>query len=675
MPHTWHITPSAGYDSSQQLYIVTAFADIATNNGNFNVEYVGGAVVSDGQLRAYGLGPTSAPDATSLYWLFYRQYYDSANNVQSTQDVADGNEAIENAHGFRVDNFTYGPHGNQLTHWTNYDGSYDTQNLLHKDLTYYYPASGYFQKKQVKDANGRLTTFGLDTQGNVTSVQDADYNTLNTPSYHRQYLYSYDGFGRKTDETDLNGVATHYEYGGTTDATNSAGTPVGNLTQVTRDYNVAGTRLNLKTKMAYDVVGHVLESLDPKGNKSDFQYNNLGQPTSAMFYAPNNATAQETILYQYGVNGRTEKVTDGRGDTTMTYEPGGDRVLSVSDPTSGSVAYQYAVTGERTQMTLPNGAIWTYQYASGDFGSRGNTFAKDDPNSVSRRLASVSMGNLSDGKTQRVDYRSNALGHLFEADFNQTFQDNTNAQRVSYCETDYEYDHETDNINPGSAASHWWLANIKNVWHNDSVPDVTLVSNTYSYYDPSSGNFDYAGNRHTNTIHSDATYHADGTVDIPAINRTETYQYDNLYRLAVVDYGDGQHQGTSLSTDPGYSFDAMGNRKTKSDNTTGNETYSYDNLNRLTNRTVTSNGATNSQNYTFDKDGNTQTDGVRTNVWDAQNRLSQCSTATQGVTDLHLWRGRTAAAEKQCRAQYHHAGCDRFHSGQRNAGARAVARR
>ena len=36
---------------------------------------------------------------------------------------------------------------------------------------------------------------------------------------------------------------------------------------------------------------------------------------------------------------------------------------------------------------------------------------------------------------------------------------------------------------------------------------------------------------------------------------------------------------------------------------------------------------------TTDADGNTNTDGIRSNnVWDAQNRLSQCTTATQGVT-------------------------------------------
>jgi RHS repeat-associated protein len=60
----------------------------------------------------------------------------------------------------------------------------------------------------------------------------------------------------------------------------------------------------------------------------------------------------------------------------------------------------------------------------------------------------------------------------------------------------------------------------------------------------------------------------------------------------------------------------MGNRLSKTDNVTGNESYGFDNVNRLTSR--------NGQAYSNDADGNTLTGGGRTNSWDSLNRLTQC---------------------------------------------------
>ena len=62
----------------------------------------------------------------------------------------------------------------------------------------------------------------------------------------------------------------------------------------------------------------------------------------------------------------------------------------------------------------------------------------------------------------------------------------------------------------------------------------------------------------------------------------------------------------------------MGNRTAKTDNVTGSEGYSFDNANRLATRQV---GSSSAVSYTSDANGNTLTDGDRTNAWDSQNRL------------------------------------------------------
>ena len=108
--------------------------------------------------------------------------------------------------------------------------------------------------------------------------------------------------------------------------------------------------------------------------------------------------------------------------------------------------------------------------------------------------------------------------------------------------------------------------------------------------------------------------------------RTEEYAYDKLSRLTGVDYGDGETQS--------YTFDAMGNRSTKTDG--GTTSYTYDNANML----LTAGG----NNYTNDANGNTLTGGGRTNTWDCENRLTQCtkglntSTFTYGADGLRRSR-------------------------------------
>jgi YD repeat-containing protein len=101
---------------------------------------------------------------------------------------------------------------------------------------------------------------------------------------------------------------------------------------------------------------------------------------------------------------------------------------------------------------------------------------------------------------------------------------------------------------------------LQNLWHYKHPmygywQTKVLVQNDYTYAT--------TGNRLTNAL-------SDWTGPL----RTEQYGYDELSRLTSVNYGDGQTQG--------YTFDPMGNRLTKTDNVTGNETYGYNAANMLT---------------------------------------------------------------------------------------------
>jgi RHS repeat-associated protein len=469
--------------------------------------------------------------------------------------------------------FTYGPHGNVLTSYFH--------GFANKVTTYsYFNASKYFQKESVTDPTGRVTRFdyfdkfdaNVGNRGNVKWVRDAGYDNPQSPSYQKQFAYTYNQHGQKASETNLNGSVTQFTYGDTW----------GNLTQVVQDYGTG--KLNRTTQMVHDMAGRVQQSTDPMGRTSTFGYNTLGQPTSASFPATANtpATPAENITYNYGLNGRTDSVTDNRGTTTIAYESGNDRVSSVTDPVTGTIGYTYGVHGERLSVALPGGGSWTYNYLNWTM------LSGDNPDSAMRTLTTITDDA---GRTVRM-YVDGTTGAPREIHSNRNYPSG-GTELAAYMRTRYERDQTAPDAQ-GVRWSHGWTRQVSNTWRwkdtNGVWQERLLSQNDYTYDNGT-------GQRATNQI-TDSFNNA----------RTETYGYDDLSRLTSVNYGDGQSQG--------YAFDAMGNRLSKTDNWAGSENYTYNAANMLLSR--------GGQAYTNDANGNTLTGGGRTNTWDSQNRLVNC---------------------------------------------------
>ncbi len=425
--------------------------------------------------------------------------------------------------------------------------------------------------------NGAVASLG--SRGNVAWVRDAGYDVSGSPSYNKQFTYTYYPSGQKASETNLNGVVTNYTYGDS----------YGNLTQVAQDPG----GLNRVTSMVYDGVGRVTASTDPNGQTSTFSYNKLGQPTAASFPAKGNTPA-ETVSYVYGANGRTESVTDGRGTTGMAYEPQADRVAGVTDPVTGTTSYTYGVSGERASLTLPGGGTLLYEYKPSVVQYPGSGQEADK---VSRVLSKIT-----DDQGRVVLVTTDGFGRLLRVRHNIAF--NAGGALVQYLQNDYVYDRYTVTENGSSAQdTHDWLIRTSTTWKSQQTtnPQSSLLNqNDYAY--------SVVGQRISNTITQPG---AGGAL----ASRTENYTYDELSRLKTANYGDGEVQT--------YGFDAMGNRLAKTDNVTGSEGYTFDNANRIATRQV---GASAVQSYTSDADGNTLTDGKHTNAWDSQNLLASCAT-------------------------------------------------
>ena len=589
-----------------------------------------------------GVDPSlRSTDVAASFWSVYanaespgaifRDQYDNSNNVTVTTRYT-----IAAAYPSMVDQYTFGQHGNVLTHMSGYSTA--------QDVSAYYNATQYFQKQSTTDAASHTTTIGVGTntagnpgdpdsnigdRGQTLWVQDAGYNDSSSPSYHKQFTYTYNQWGQKLSETNLNGVVTQYTYG-------TSGNDLGNLIQVVQDAGGTG-HLNRITSMHYDVMGRVLSSTDPAGLTSTFSYNTLGQP-GTVSTPVRSATPAEKITYQYDNNGRTHSVQDNHGTVTMTYEAGCDRVSSVIDTVTGTVGYTYMPSGERATLTLPDGKQWTYAYAyhTGtnqvypNLPESGDILPKDDPDSTCLNLLSIT-----DDQGRVVRYNDNTslggpsiqapaawyqdFGVISAATNNVTYDQSGNL--VSYVESDSLYDLEQPPM-VVPRRTHGWLAGASETFHYEALSNVThsnvwqaktLNNNAYTY---DNGNYTI-GLRTSNQV-TDST----GAV------RTENYTYDALNRLSTVDYGDGETQS--------YGFDPMGNRLTKTDTaggTTTTNTYGYDAANRLT--SAANNGASASA-VTSDADGNTLTDtGERTMTWDSQNRMASC--AFQGTTSTFTY--------------------------------------
>ncbi|MGI4791253.1 MAG: RHS repeat-associated core domain-containing protein [Janthinobacterium lividum] len=616
----------------------------------------------------------------------YAIYYDNSNNVIMHDELIYQEQGGANQSEQWLDKgdaYTYGQHGNVLTHQFVLEGPHSVLSsrtfFPGQDTTAYYNASQYFQKTGVTDMDGHTTAMGVGTntagntgdpdpntgdRGQTLWVQDAGYNDSISPSYHKQFTYTYNQYGQKLSETNLNSVVTQYTYG-------TNGADLGNLTQVVQDPGTG--HLNRTTSMHYDIMGRVLQSTDPSGQTSTFTYNTLGQPKSVST-PMTSAAAAEVITYAYGGDGRTHSVTDNRGTTTIIYEDEhyGDyqnyasNVYSVSDPVTGTISYTYFRIGARKTMTLPGGS-WTYQYASsGDM-------PKDDLNDQ------VVLSKVVDDQGRSVEFSQYDATyplktgggvtsfpydhHLRQAKSDEVYDANGNL--VSYLLTCYRSDNDTA-TNEGNGQltmyknTHDWTSDMQTFWVDAKGHHARLVAD-HSY------GYDNAGLRTSHAI-TTAVSNADGTpqytggsptYDSNGIvtnqvtsSRTETYTYDDLNRLSTVNYGDGETQS--------YGFDPMGNRLQKTDSSTGTTNSVFDAANRLTSTT-----GTGASTYTNDADGNTLTGGGRTNTWDSQNRLVSCayngstttntygadglrrSSTVNGVTTYYVYDGQTLIREMQ----------------------------
>lgn len=505
---------------------------------------------------------------------------------------------------------------------------------------------------QLSSDTGSTAGFAYDELDRITGSIDANGNTTEI---------EFDKVGRVIKRIDQNGNETAFEY-------DAAGRqikiidPLGNETAFT--YDDTGNLLTRTDPLghtwafAYDALNRRVQTTYPDGSFGGVVYDALGRVIKRT-----DQLAHETD-YHYDANGNLVSVTNPLGGiTSYTYDKQDNRI-SRTDANGNVTFYAYDANNRLVRETLPDGTFHSWS-----FDAAGNQIEQVDAN-----------GNLT---TFGYDANSRKIAKTFadasEVTYTYTASNSIETIADSRGQTAYTYDLNNRLsmvTNPdGSALEYVYDMAGNPLSIAATVPGNPAKVTTYTY--DRMNRLETAADSQGNT--ASYTYDANGNLASVANPNgvITTYAYDSLNRLVEIEHNNGvspierysytldavgnrirvdhlngsyteyeyndlsrlvrETQRDELSTiilDNSYTYDAVGNRLTKTDETTASvTTYTYDAANHLL--------AAGSTTYVYDANGNTLTKLALGDVtiysYDFENRLVAVD---NGVQELYEYDDR-----------------------------------
>ena len=478
---------------------------------------------------------------------------------------------------------------------------------------------------------GVLTNYTYYTNGNLYTVTDANsYITTNEWTYGRiskvtNPIYSIsrviNPIGTIASETNGRGYTTSYAYDGNLRLTGIT-PPVGNPTIISYPADNSykkQSRGGYYLYTDYDGLGRPSGTDDSKGVITDVEYKSCGPKNyttsnigDTVYYdnfgRTTNATHQDNTTISYSYSGSNVTVTDEASKTTtLTYNafgsPDEKYLVSVKDPLNNTTSYTLNMLGSLTKTTQGT-LIRSFVYNTKNFltsethpESGTATYGRDNVGSMTSKTDTLGL------KTYTYDklYRLTKTAYGTETvNFTYDKADNRLSMTSPYATENYTYDAANYLTNKTETIAGMIYTTQYDYDDNDNLtsiayPSALLVNYTYNTNNQVTSATGFGG-----SVTNVAYYTTGSSTGLP-----KSFTYSNGLTTNIT--YNNRNLTTRLTSgtvfDIGYGYtDKKGNTMSMTDyiDSTKNQTFTYDNLNRL----LTANGSWGTGAYTYDTTGN-----------------------------------------------------------------------
>ncbi|TAK99830.1 MAG: RHS repeat protein [Verrucomicrobia bacterium] len=470
------------------------------------------------------------------------------------------------------------------------------------------PTVGSSHVTRLVDANGKVTFEKYDELDRVTQIiRKVGATNDVTDLDDAVTYYSYDAADNAIAVTESDGNTTTYAY----DA----------LNRITNMVNAAGDSLN----HTYDAVGNLITTIAPNGNVITSLYDPLnrltnrtdsaGLVTVTTYDAVGNTTSVSdalghTTTYLYDGLDRRTTITDALGTPSTTGYDAVGNVIQTTDRAGHVTTYTYDSLDRRTGLTNALGFSTTYSYdAAGnrtaitDANGNPTTYQYDSLNRVIREIhpdaATNTVTNVYDGIGQRIG-RVDQQGRVTTYNYNDLYQLTNRSYAPSGASDNFTYEKTGELV---SAERGGWLTTFAyDGGHRLVASTQNGQTVTYTYNIPGrTRTITYPGGLAltiTNDYRSRLLSVHDGTINPPltiyaydaadrVVTRTHrngtfaTYSYNSNNWITSLEHSNGVARIAGFS----YAYDVEGKKlsEEKRHQPGDSETYTYDDLHRLTN--------------------------------------------------------------------------------------------